>query len=121
MKWATIDNEYVVVSIFESDTRPERSVKIEDGEECRVGLLWNGWSFVPRVFTAYAFLARFADAELETVRARAVTDPICWRFLTFATAAQVVDTSDPMTVMGMGYLVSIGILTAERRDEILSA
>ena len=35
-------------------------------------------------------------------------------------AANEIISDDPMTVQGMDYLVSIGILTQQRRDEILS-
>lgn len=75
----------------------------------------------PRVYrwTAYQFLNRFTDSELMAVRARSQTDAATWKFLTFATAAQEVVSNDPMTVAGMDYLVSIGIITAARRSEIL--
>jgi hypothetical protein len=34
-------------------------------------------------------------------------------------AAQEIVSDDPRTVAGMNYLVSVGILTQARRDEIL--
>jgi hypothetical protein len=37
-----------------------------------------------------------------------------------AQAAQEVVSDDPMTVAGMNYLVSSGLLTEARRDEILN-
>lgn len=72
-----------------------------------------------RVWTAYQFLNRFTANELEEVRERSIIDPICWRFLTLATAAQEIFNDDPMTVAGMEYLVAVNLLTPERRDEIL--
>jgi hypothetical protein len=41
-------------------------------------------------------------------------------FVDMAQAAQEVISDDPLTVQGMDYLVSIGVLTQQRRDEILS-
>lgn len=76
---------------------------------------------VPRVWTAYQFLLRFTEAELAAIRTASVTDPITWRFLTLATAAQEVNSDDPTTIGGMDYLVSQNLLTAQRKAEILGA
>jgi len=101
-------------------------VALQDGEPCAPGATYAP-GVTPRfilppvvhVWTAYQFLGRFTDAELLAVRSRSQTDAATWRFLTFATAAQEVVSSDPMTVAGMDYLVSVGILTASRKAEIL--
>ena len=74
---------------------------------------------VPRVWTAYQFLLRFTEAELLGIRTAATTDPLTWRFLTLATAAQEIVSNDPQTVAGMDYLVSAGLLTEQRKGEIL--
>jgi hypothetical protein len=37
-----------------------------------------------------------------------------------AQAAQEVVSDDPMTVSGLNYLVSVGLLTEQRKQEILS-
>lgn len=86
----------------------------------------RGWTVRPKtaderrkVWTAYQFLQRFTDAELVAIRARSQTDAATWKFLTLATAAQEVVSDDPVTVAGMDYLVSVGILTAARKAEIL--
>jgi hypothetical protein len=75
---------------------------------------------VPPVWTAYQFLLRFTEAELTAIRTAAATDPVTWRFLTLATAAQEIDSADPTTIGGMDYLVSQGLLTEERKTEILA-
>jgi hypothetical protein len=41
-------------------------------------------------------------------------------FMSLAQAAQEIISDDPITIQGMDYLVSIGLLTQQRRDEILS-
>lgn len=103
------------------------AVFLSQGEWCEPGATYSPNStprFVaaPRAFvwTAYQFLNRFTDSELLAVRSRSQTDAATWRFLTFATAAQEINSDDPVTVAGMDYLVSIGILTPARRAEILS-
>lgn len=118
MKWAVVNEKNVVIEIVEADIRPASAVRIDD-LPCRVGLQWTGWDFAPQRFTAFEFLQRFTDAELELVRSRAAIDATCWRFLTLAQAAQEVDTGDPMTIAGMDYLVSIALLTSSRRNEIM--
>ena len=74
---------------------------------------------VSHIYTAYQFLLRFTEAELLAIRTAAATDPITWRFLTLATAAQEINSADPTTVAGMDYLVSQNLLTAQRKAEIL--
>ena len=76
--------------------------------------------FAPPVWTAYQFLLRFTEEELTAIRTAAATDPVTWRFLTLATAAQEIDSAVPTTIGGMDYLVSQGLLTEERKTEILA-
>lgn len=53
-------------------------------------------------------------------RSLAQTDENVADFLQLLQAAQEVVSDDPMTVAGMDYAVSVGIVTAERKAEILS-
>jgi len=71
-------------------------------------------------WTAYEFLNRFTYAERAAYRTAAKTDDLVADFMGLAQAAQEILSDDPMTVQGMDYLVSIGVLTQQRRDEILS-
>jgi len=71
-------------------------------------------------WTSYQFLLRFTAAERAAFRAAALTDANVADFQQLAQAAQEVVSDDPMTVAGMDYLVSSGLLTAARRDEILN-
>lgn len=121
MKWAKLNDQKVVLEIVEQESRPSGSVKIPNGVSCEVGLVWTGWEFRKKVFTSYEFLRRFTDAELELVRSYSVHDSAVWKLLSFAEAAQEIDTADPVTVSGMDYLVTVAILTQARRDEILAA
>ena len=73
-----------------------------------------------RTWTAYQFLQRFTAAERATMRSLAQTDENVADFLQLLQAAQEVVSDDPMTVAGMDYAVSVGIVTAERKTEILS-
>ena len=70
-------------------------------------------------WTAYQFLLRFTAEERATFRAAALTDPNVADFQQLAQAAQEVISNDPMTVAGMNYLVSVNLLTEQRKNEIL--
>jgi len=70
-------------------------------------------------WTAYEFLNRFTGTEREAIRTEAKTNPNVADFLMLATAAQVIISDDPITIAGMGYLVSIGLITDQRKNQIL--
>ena len=70
-------------------------------------------------WTAYQFLLRFTAQERTAYRTAAQTDELVADFLNLATAAQEIINDDPMTVAGMNYLVSAGLLTEQRKNEIL--
>jgi hypothetical protein len=131
MSWYAYINltENIVLAVREHEVAPDPSpnkVELQEGEE--VDKFWTYHPsetprfkppVVPRVWTAYQFLLRFTEAELAAIRTASVTDPITWRFLTLATAAQEVNSDDPTTIGGMDYLVSQNLLTPERKAEIL--
>lgn len=74
----------------------------------------------PKRYTSYEFLLRFTPEERAAFRAAAATDPNVADFQQLATAAQQVISNDPITIAGMNYLVFVGLLTEERKNEILS-
>jgi hypothetical protein len=71
----------------------------------------------PVTVSSYEFLNRFTQAERIAIRAS--TDVYVQDFITLVQAAQVVNTSNETMIAGMAYLVTLGLLTSERKDEIL--
>lgn len=71
-------------------------------------------------FTSYEFLLRFTAEERAAIRSAALQDTVVGDFQMLALAAQGIYNDDNMTIAGMDYLVSIGLLTQARRDEILN-
>ena len=120
MIWAIVDENGVVQSTVESDVRPINGVKVPAGETAPVGWIWNGWEFDAPKWTAYEFLNRFTAEERSTLRAAAKTDDAVADLLLLVQAAQEVISNDPVTVSGMSYLVAGGLITDERKREILS-
>jgi len=60
------------------------------------------------------FMQRFTVQERIAIRGERGTDPVVHDFLSLLEVAQNVDLDDPATVAGVGYLVSVNLLTAER-------
>lgn len=117
MKYARIDGKNVVVELIESSSRPNGCVP-DDGT-ARIGAIFDGWTFRGAVWTSYEFLNRFTNQELDAILQASKTDAATLRFLSLAQAANEIDSDDPITIGGMDYLVSVGLLGSSRRDEIL--
>jgi hypothetical protein len=134
--FAIINENNKVVLVLDSPTlnlMPINCIAIElmDGERCNSGDSYSETSSprfispepqpVHRQWTAYEFLLRFTAGERAAFRAAAITDPQVADFQQLAQAAQEIRSDDPMTIAGMDYLVSVGLLSSERRAEILGA
>lgn len=70
------------------------------------------------IFGTRDYLKRFTMAEYAAAR-RAESVEVQWA-LDNMIAAQYIDIEDPETVAGLDLMVSHGVLTAGRRDELLS-
>ena len=130
MKYAEILNT-VVINIIEADlnlTWPFETqlIQINENEMCEPGYLYNPNEMprfikqsLPKVFTSYEFILRLTATERASIRTAAITDVNIADFLQLSQAAQEIDTSNPMTIQGMNYLVNVGLLTEQRKNEIL--
>lgn len=67
------------------------------------------------------FLDRFTQVELEGIATAARTNATVAVWMQRAGSAQVIHSGDAKTVAGMQAMVDAGLLTAARRDQILSA
>jgi len=102
-------------------------VVLGDTEPCEIGQVYSsestprftGLSSITRIYTSYQFLTRFTQEERMAYRQAALTDPLVADFEELASAAHEIETTHPMTIAGMNYLVSVGILTEQRKNEIL--
>lgn len=103
-------------------------VALNEGERCEIGQTYDSESDPrffgspyrpPQTWTSFAFLLRFTAQERAAFRAAALTDEQVADFQELAIAAHEVASDNPVTIQGMDYLVSVGLLTQARRDEIL--
>lgn len=74
----------------------------------------------PGKWTAFQFLLRFTEEERAAFRDAAATDEKVADFMLLCSAASEVKADHPVTLAGMAYLVSVGLLTQVRSDEILN-
>ena len=72
----------------------------------------------PVTCSSYEFLQRFTQAERITIESS--SDVYVKDFSSLLKAAQEIDFDDSNTHAGMAYLVSLGLLTEERKNEILT-
>lgn len=72
-----------------------------------------------KTWTAYEFLLRLTAEERAAIRTMAQVNSGVADFLHLSQAAQEIVNDDPMTVAGMNYMVSIGIFSEQRKNEIL--
>lgn len=129
MKYAFVHSElFIVRTIKDIDVPPDNPycILLEENEECFSGYTYRAGQtprFVPSnpvySWTAYQFLLRFTPEERAAFRNAAITDVNVADFQQLAQAAQEVISNDPMTLAGMNYLVSIGLLSEPRKNEIL--
>ena len=70
----------------------------------------------PSAITAAEYILLFTPAETAAIRASA--DLVVQQFLLAVEVAQSVDLADPHVLLGLQYLVSIGLLTAGREAAI---
>jgi hypothetical protein len=134
MRWALVNTETSIVEnivVWDGSGNlfsDYQCVALQENESCIIGQLYtendlprfSGTIIEPKSYTAYEFLKRLTFTERAAVRTAAETDAGVADFLMFAEFAQEIRTNDPVTIQGMDYLVSVGILTQQRRDEIMS-
>jgi hypothetical protein len=106
---------FPVVEIYENENAQVGQVFDPNGNPRFTGTPYKP----PQSWTAYQFLLRFTAEERAAFRAAALTDPMVADFQQLAQAAQEVINNDPMTIAGMNYLVSVGLITEQRKNEIL--
>jgi hypothetical protein len=118
-RWAILDNNKVIEITPNIESFTSNMIKIGVGVPCYLGWEFNGIDFDPPKWTAYQFLLRLTPEERADIRQRAATDPNVADFLMLCQSAQEIISNDPVTVMGMNYMVAIGVFTEQRKKEIL--
>lgn len=129
MAWHAVYNvstgKLVSIGTVVADQLPEGLASQVLGESKPVG----NWNAATHVFDAVVeetvmlpqdFMGLFTIAEETAIRNRAMTDANMVTFLARVERARTVTFSHPDTISGMDYCVAMGIITAERKTEILN-
>lgn len=120
MRGIILNNDNTVKEIkLQYDGSYPVDIVMDDETECKLGWLFTGADFLAPKWTSYEFLLRLTPQERADIRERAKTDPNVADFLMLAQSAQEIISNDPITLMGMNYLVSMGVFTEQRKKEIL--
>jgi hypothetical protein len=120
MRWATINGSGFVVRIDEEFPGNSPFVyEIPEGVSCGIGWRLELDTYYPPKWTSYEFFLRLTPTERAAIRQLTNTDPNVADFLMLAQSAQEIVSSDPMTQAGMNYMVSVGVFTEQRKNEVL--
>lgn len=127
---AVIDNIIEADSVDRAQAAWPHALAL-DGEGLAVGIgdTWDGTQYVPAApaptapapITRLDFLRRFPAPARIAIRQAAATDPIIADALQLLDLAQEVRLDDPDTLAFTGYLVQVGLLTADERAAILGS
>lgn len=130
-KFVFINENSIVVGLFPyaiQNNQNPRLIELVPGEQVQVGWKYTAggtprFAYVePQVFfswTAFQFLLRFTEAEREAFRTAALTDGKVADFIQLCGAASEVESNHPLTLAGIAYLVSQGLLTQDRANQVL--
>lgn len=113
---------------FESDYPEfaEYAILLNEGEVCEKFYIYYPDN-IPRFqqplpfakWTTYEFLLRFTAEERAVIRTTAQTDTIIADFLQLCQAAHEIENQHPMTMQAMNYIVSLNIISEQRKNQIL--
>lgn len=132
-RWALVENE-LVANVVEQDDQPKIEgvwIEIPDGKA------GPGWKYVngafvnpepppppfvrPQTLTKLQFRFRMTDAEYVGILSAAKTDVAVEAWVKTFDMAPFINVEDQRTKDGVAVLVSKGLLTQERANEILTA
>lgn len=125
--YAQIDSNGIAYAVSElsGEVIADNLIPLASMDSAVLGKRWVGgvWEDVPAeetpvALSQLAFLRRFTAPERVAIRASA--NPYVVDFMDLLNKATEVLQSDPEVQGGMAYLVSLGLLSQARADEILA-
>ena len=98
--------------------RPEAVGQYVQAAIERVAESWAESTGVDRIPVS-AFVRRFPGAAMDAINAAALSNPTVAAILAQIDAVQTVRLGHPTTTQGVGYLVSVGLLTQAEADVVV--
>ena len=97
---------------------PSGSIEITDEEADQIRL--SNQTIQKKQYTALEFLDRFTETEQLAVVSATLANAQVKLWYDKLLAASFVDLADPRVEAGLAFLVLAGLITSERKDEILT-
>lgn len=136
-KWVKIDDNGIILAAYTADTpqQIDKPINTDLSLQELIGMEWIDENTVvaveipveptppaqPRTqLTRLEFRNQFTMAEKQALYTAAQSNIDIQIFLDDVNAAEYIETTDQITIDGLGALVLAGLLTQERADEILS-
>jgi hypothetical protein len=94
--------------------------KVLIGDNVTDGVVTSQLGIPSYCLTKLEFMNRFTLTELATMEGMSASDPILRVLQRQQEVADFIDLMDPRTTEAIGYLASIGVITVERMNTILT-
>lgn len=123
-----VSGDLVSTGTIPAATTPATLIRQEYATDPSIGFTWDtstkAFSTAHRVsktVTKIEYLLRFTQTERRSLRRKAKTDEVLDDLLFLTQQADFIDIYASTTQAGLAYLVSVGVLTTTRRQEIEDA
>lgn len=129
MYYAEINNDSVCIGISKlgGQVASAKMIPIDTYDTTLMGKKWNGVKFVVsdipvakrKLLTRYEFRQLFTFDEQIAITTAAKTDIVVEVFMKSMEVAEIINLDYPETAQGLAYLVSLGLITEKKMNDIL--
>jgi hypothetical protein len=120
-------NKVTNIEVLNYNIESPYVIELQTYDPTIIGKIWDGENFITKVetkeryeLTRLEFRNRFKIEELALIYQKIDAGDITLRIIMDNfNVASYINIKDPLTLSGINYLISIGVLTQERANEVL--
>jgi hypothetical protein len=120
-------NKVTNIEVLNYNIESPYVIELQTYDPTIIGKIWDGENFIAKVetkeryeLTRLEFRNRFKIEELALIYQKIDAGDITLRvIMDNFNVASYINIKDPLTLSGINYLISIGVLTQERANEVL--
>lgn len=120
-------NKVTNIEVLNYNIESPYVIELQTYDPTIIGKIWDGENFIAKVetkeryeLTRLEFRNRFKIEELALIYQKIDAGDITLRvIMDNFNVASYINVKDPLTLSGINYLISIGVLTQERANEVL--
>lgn len=120
-------NKVTNIEVLNYNIESPYVIELQTYDPTIIGKIWDGGNFIAKVetkeryeLTRLEFRNRFKIEELALIYQKIDAGDITLRIIMDNfNVASYINVKDPLTLSGINYLISIGVLTQERANEVL--